>query len=178
MTLNDIVTSALAQLDRGHDPQTMEAYAVRLTGYANDAQDDLARALRFCRTETVTPQDGIVNTEALSRPCINVLSVRQLGHEVQFKSEQTGSIALPYNEEASITYVCCPARLALPGDVSGLPSSVHGLIVTYVVGRERMAGEVNTQRGANLYLSMYEAAKAKLRPEARDGSGSLIINRY
>ena len=38
MTLNDILTAALAQLDRGHDAQTLENYRVRLTQYANDAQ--------------------------------------------------------------------------------------------------------------------------------------------
>ena len=37
MTLNNILTAALAQLDRGHDAQTLENYRVRLTQYANDA---------------------------------------------------------------------------------------------------------------------------------------------
>ncbi len=50
MTLNDILVSALAQLGRGHDAQTMELFRARLTDYANDAQDDSARALLFSRT--------------------------------------------------------------------------------------------------------------------------------
>ena len=47
MTLNDILTAALAQLDRGHDAQTLENYRVRLTQYANDAQRELADASLF-----------------------------------------------------------------------------------------------------------------------------------
>ena len=50
MTLNDILTAALAQLDRGHDAQTLENYRVRLTQYANDAQRELADALGLFRT--------------------------------------------------------------------------------------------------------------------------------
>lgn len=51
MTLNDILTAALAQLDRGHDAQTLENYRVRLTQYANDAQRELADALGLFRTD-------------------------------------------------------------------------------------------------------------------------------
>ena len=178
MTLNDILTAALAQLERGHDPQTMEKFAARLTVYANDAQEDLARAMSFCRTEEVAPQNGVVEYDALSRRCIKVLRVTQLGHEVRFLRGDTGSIALPYNDAAQVTYVCQPKPLALPGDVSELPEAVHGLIVTYVVGRERMAGDAGTQRGANMYLAMYEAAKAKLLPHPGDAESYKIINRY
>ena len=53
MTLNDILTAALAQLDRGHDAQTLENYRVRLTQYANDAQRELADALGLFRTDKV-----------------------------------------------------------------------------------------------------------------------------
>lgn len=178
MTLNDILTSALAQLDRGSDPQTMEAFAPRLTGYANDAQEDIARAISFCRTETAVPENGVVDTSLFERGCIKVLKAVQLGHEVRFMRGDTGRIALPYNEPAMITYCCCPKRLALPGDVSELPAHTHGLIVSYVVARERMAGDASTQRGANIYLSMYEAAKAKLRPHLGDAESYRLTNRY
>lgn len=49
MTLNEILTAALAQLDRGHDAQTLENYRVRLTQYANDA------ATRTCRCTRAVP---------------------------------------------------------------------------------------------------------------------------
>ena len=178
MTLNDILTSALAQLDRGGDPQTLEAFAPRLTAYVNEAQADIARAISFCRTESVTPVNGIIDLGSLERDCIRVLKTVQLGHEVRFTRGDTGCVALPYNEQALITYVCVPKPLALPADVSELPAYTHGLLVGYAVARERMAGDVSTQRGANIYLSMYEAAKARLRPHPGDAESYRLINRY
>lgn len=178
MTLNDILVSALAQLDRGSDVQTMDAFRARLTAFANDAQSDLARTLGFCKTETVQPDEGIVELSQLSRGCIKVLKAVQLGREVRFMRGDTGSISLPYNERAAITYICEPKPLSSPSDVSELPAHTHGLIVSYVVGRERMAGDVSTQRGANIYLSMYEAAKSRLRPHVGDSESYRIVNRY
>ena len=112
MTLNDILVSALAQLDRGSDVQTMDAFRARLTAFANDAQSDLARTLGFCKTETVQPDEGIVELSQLSRGCIKVLKAVQLGREVRFMRGDTGSISLPYNERAAIIrrWIFCPAQ--------------------------------------------------------------------
>lgn len=178
MTLNDIIVSALAQLDRGSDPMTMDAFRKRLTDYANDAQSDLARTLKLTKTETVRPSGGMVDLSDLTRDCLKIVRVEQLGHAVRFMSTETGSVALPYNEPAKITYRYEPKRLEQPSDVSELPEHAHGLMVAYAVGRERMAGDVSTQRGANVYLSMYEAAKSKLRPHYGDRGSYEIVNRY
>lgn len=178
MTLNDMIVSALAQLDRGHDPATVDSFRARLTCYANDAQSDIARAISFTKTETLPTANGIAELDGLSHGCIKVVSARQLGHKVQFLRGDTGVIALPYNEPADLTYIAEPKPLAAPSDESELPAHTHGLIVTYMVGRERMAGDTSTQRGANIYLSMYEAAKARLRPHPGDRESYLIYNRY
>ena len=178
MTLNDLIVSALAQLDRGHDEQTLEAFRARLTEYANDAQADIARELRFTVTETITPQNGLVEVSELSRNCLKVVKAVQLRREVRFMRGDTGVIALPYNEPVELTYVCEPRPLVNPSDVSELPAHTHGLIVSYMVGRERMAGDASTQRGANIYLSMYEAAKSRLRPHLGDDGSYRIINRW
>lgn len=179
MTLNDILVASLAQLDRGHDAQTLDIFRKRLTGFANDAQSDLARAIRFSRTDIVMPTGGVVDTSMLSRPCLRVESVKQLGHVVRFgRGDTTGCITLPYDTEATITYRCVPSELSSPTDVSELPIYVHGLIVCYVIARERMAGDVNTQRGSDIYLSMYEMAKAKLRPHMGEPESYMIVNRY
>ena len=42
MTLNDIIVSALAQLDRGHDAQTLDTWREKLTRFANEAVLDLS----------------------------------------------------------------------------------------------------------------------------------------
>lgn len=178
MTLNDILVSALSQLDRGHDAQTMDLFRSRLTDYANDAQADLARAMSFTRTETLAPTNGVIELSDLSRDCVKVERVKQLGREVRFGRSDTGFIGLPYNEAAEITYRCLPKKLSSPTDVSELPAHAHGLIVSYIVGRERMAGDASTQRGANIYLSMYEAAKSKLVPHPGDAASYRIYNRW
>ena len=178
MTLNDILVSALAQLERGSDVQTMDAFRARLTAYANDAQADLARAIGFCRTETLRPEEGTVELSRLSRVCLKVIRAVQLGRPVRFLRDDTGCIRLPYNDDAAITYICEPKPLSSPSDVSELPEHTHGLIVSYVVGRERMSGDVSTQRGANIYLSMYEAAKSRLRPHVGDDGSYRITNRW
>ena len=179
MTLNDILISALSQLDRGHDAQTLDTYRERLTRYANDAQSDLAYAVGLMRTDAIKPKDGIVNLRKLPRSCRKVVKVVQLDRSVPFRSGATqDDILLPYDETAYITYRYEPKPLENPTDVSELSEGLHGLMVSYVVGRERMAGDVSTQGGSNLYLGMYEAAKAKLRRGVGTIDAYKITNRY
>lgn len=178
MTLNDILTAALWQLDRGADPQTMERFGPRLTGFVNEAQMELAKAMSFCRTEETEPEEGIIDLSKLSRFCFKVIKVEQLGKKVRFGRDDTGHITVPYSEAARVTYVCSPKKLELPGDVCELPQHVHGLIVTYAVGRERMMGDPSAQRGAAMYLSMFEAGKARLRSHHGDAESYSIVNRY
>lgn len=179
MTLNDILISSLTQLGRGHDAMTIEAYRDRLTLYANDAQHDLAEAMGLFRTDTLTPSEGIIDVTALPRGCRKVICVCQLGHEVPFNSgKDSNTILLPYDTDAEITYEYEPKRLENPADVSEIDEGLHGLMVSYVVGRERMAGDVSTQRGSNLYLAMYESAKAKIRKHKGGRNSYVITNRY
>ena len=178
MTLNDIIVSALAQLDRGHDEQTVELYRKRLTAYANEAQSDLARTMQLTKTEYADPTDGVVDLGALSENCIRVENVMQEGHRVPFRTGDDGRLLLPYDSPAAITYRYDPKPLVSPGDVSVLNESVHPLIVSYVVGRERIGGDVTTQRGGNIYLAMYDAGKARLRGYIRDHDSFMITNRY
>lgn len=179
MTLNDIIVSALAQLDRAHDMQTVEVYRTRLAAFANDAQNDLALTLALKRTDEVEPVDGVAELSALSRSCLRVEYVEQLGKRVPFRmGDSPDRLFLPYNERARITYRFAPKELRSATDISELPEAVHPLIVSYVVGRERMGGDVSTQGGGNIYLSMYNAAKAKLRGSLNCGDPYTITNRY
>lgn len=95
MTLNDILTAALAQLDRGHDAQTLENYRVRLTQYANDAQRELADALGLFRTDKVRTSAGIVDTSLLPRRVKRIERVVQLGRAVPFRcGDRTNTLLL------------------------------------------------------------------------------------
>ena len=79
MTLNDIIVSALAQLDRGHDAQSLDVWRDKLARFANDAVLDLAEAFRLRRTESVVHENGLFFLSALSHACLSVLSVSQNG---------------------------------------------------------------------------------------------------
>ncbi len=179
MTLNDILTAALAQLDRGHDAQTLESYRVRLTQYANDAQRELADALGLFRTDKVRTSAGIVDTSLLPRRVKRIERVVQLGRAVPFRcGDRTNTLLLPYDTAAEITYRYEPRTLNDNSDRSDLDDGLLGLVVNYVVGRERLGGDVSTQSGGNIYLAMFEAGKAKLRGYIRDDDSFRIVNRY
>ena len=179
MTLNDIIVSALAQLDRAHDAQTVEIYRRRFADFAHDAQNDLAQTLALTRTDERIPAAGVVRLDGLERRCIRVERAEQLGRSVPFRAGDTpNELFLPYSEPARITYRFLPKRLETASDVSELPEAVHPLIVSYVVGRERMGGDVSTQSGGNVCLSMYNAAKARLRGSMKHGEPNTITNRY
>ena len=79
MTLNDIIVSALAQLDRGHDAQTLDIWRDKFTRFANDAVTDLAGAYQPRATEDYESADGLLDTLSLSRPCVKLLSVTRAG---------------------------------------------------------------------------------------------------
>ena len=81
-------------------------------------------------------------------------------------------------EDVPVVALVRSSKLETATDVSELPEAVHPLIVSYVVGRERMGGDVSTQGGGNIYISMYNAAKAKLRGSAQAGDPYTITNRY
>ena len=179
MTLNDIIITALAQLDRDHDTQTVKIYRERLTRYANDAQNDLAWTVGLMRTDMVMPANGVLDLNTLPRPCVRVEKVLQYGREVPFRmADKPNLMLLPYDSSAAVTYRYSPKTLESATDVSELSESLHPLIVTYVVGRERMGGDVSTQSGGNIYLSMYNAAKQKLRGYLKDSDSYAIKNRY
>ena len=181
MTLNDIIVSALAQLDRGHDAQTMDLWRDKFTRFANDAILDLAAAAKPTRSETVNVTDGALDFNSLSRACLKPLCVKRAGKALPFqKGENNNELRLPDTPdgEAEINYQFAPRELSAATDVPELPPSCHALIVTYVVGRERASGDVSVQRGANVYFQMYEAGKRLLLPRSGGAQDHKIINRW
>lgn len=180
MTLNDIIVSALAQLDRGHDAQSLDVWRDKLTRFANDAVTDLCLSYQPRRTEAVESIDGTVSTAALSRGCRKVLTVKRAGaYEDFYDGDGSESILLSGGPgQVEVTYRSVPKEMFASGDEPDLPAHLHPLIVTYVVGRERAAGEVSQQRGGNIYFQMYEAGKAAIRPHMGGADSYRILNRW
>lgn len=181
MTLNDIIVSALAQLDRGHDAQSLDVWRDKLARFTNDAVLDLAEAFKLRRTETVAHECGQFYLDALSHSCLSVLAVSQNGKKLEYCFSETGDRVYVKNaeaEELEVLYRFAPNLVSAPTDVPEVPEWCHGLIVTYVVGRERASGEVGLQRGGNVYFQMYEAGKRHIRPHPGDAAAHKILNRW
>lgn len=181
MTLNDIIVASLAQLDRGHDAQSLDVWRDKLTRFANDAVLDLAEAFRLRRTQTLPHERGLFHLSALSHACLNLLSVSQNGKKLDYAFSEGGESVYVKNAgdtELAVCYRFAPKAISSPTDVPEVPEWCHGLIVTYVVGRERASGEVNLQRGGNVYFQMYEAGKRQIRPHPGDGAAYKIVNRW
>ena len=179
MNLNEITVSALTQLGRSSDAANVSECRIRFSLYANQAQQELADAIGFYRTHTVPADGGVITLSRLPRVCVKVLRVVQQGHCVPFGSgDNSDRILLPYNSPALITYRCQPKKLMRSSDECELDQGVQGLIVTYVVGRERLVGDVNSQRGGNIYLSMFENAKSQLRIQRGAEDSYRIINKF
>jgi len=180
MTLNDITVSALAQLDRGHDAQSLEIWRDKFTRFANDAVTDLYAAYKPRRTESVSAPTGTFSAHSLSRGCKKILSIKRNGkEEAFFDGDESDDVVLSGGGgTVEVTYLCTPREMFSSTDEPDLPAWLHGLIVCYVVGRERAAGDVSQQRGGNIYFQMYEAGKAGIRPDLGGEAAYRIVNRW
>ena len=167
MTLNDIIVSALAQLDRGHDAQSLDVWRDKFTRFANDGVTDICATYKPRRTETIDTRDGTFTTAMLSR-------------EEDFYDGDASEVIVTSGGPGKIevTYRSVPREMFASTDEPDIPAYMHGLLVSYVVGRERAAGDVSQQRGGNIYFQMYEAGKAAIRPHLGGGTSQRIVNRW
>ncbi|MBQ9832626.1 MAG: hypothetical protein IJO48_02730 [Clostridia bacterium] len=182
MTLNDIIVSALAQLDRGHDAQNLDIWRDKLTRFADEAIIDLASVIKPRRTDTVTVSGKTLDVRTLPRQCVKVLSVKKDDVMLLFKDDSTSSEifipALNDTDTVNITYIYIPGTLSSATDEPEIPKWYHGLIVCYVVARERSSGEVGIQKGGNIYFQMYEAGKRNIRPHLGSIENYKLLNRW
>lgn len=180
MTLNDIIVSALAQLDRGHDSLTVDTWRDKFTRYANEAVTDIATALQLRRSDTMEVQDGLLDTASLPRCCVKVLTLHRGLTRLPFiTGPDTAAIrVLGGDGPAKVHYRYLPDDMRSPTDVPELPEYCHGMIVTYVVARERASADPATQRGASLYFELYQAAKRRLRAVRGEADCYQIQNRW
>lgn len=178
MTLNDILVSALAQLDRGSDPQTLDVWRNKLTRFANDGQADLAGAIMPCRREDLAAEGGRLDLTRLERRCTKVTGLTLNGRDVPIVRGEGFTLVVPEDGTYAVTYRYQPRDLTSASDESELPAHCHGLIVTYVVARERMSGDRATQSGANIYFELYHAGKNRLRPHVGDPEAYRIKNKW
>lgn len=165
MTLQELLTAALQQLDRSPDAQTLETWRDKLTRYLNDAMIDLAGTLRPRRLAVVAIAGGAVDLSALERPCIKAISLARGDVRLPFYyGAGTNLLHVPATADgaASLIYQYMPPMLSADTDVPELPEYCHGALVAYAVARERAAGDATAaaQTGFALYQQMKRALRA------------------
>ena len=183
MTLQELLTATLQQLDRGTDAQTLESWRDKLTRYLNDAVVDLSGVLKPRRTDAAEIQNGTLDLAALPRRCIKVASLSRGGQRLPFYyGVGTDKLHVPAVSDGpcEICYRYLPLPMTADTDLPDLPDrfDADGAIVLYAVGRERAAGDGGSIAAARANFELYEMAKRRLRDHAGEADVYRIINRY
>jgi len=177
MTLVDIITRSLIELNRGTDAQSMEEWRTKLTIFANDAVQELAEHMELRRTETVTAEDGKILVKSLQRPCIKVVDVRQNGGTIAFtQAENSYEVNVSSNGEMEVEYRYAPLEMANDNDEPDIPAYLQRLIVSYVVYREHMTADPTMQRRADPFFQLHEQGKRKARKTLGETDTYTIYN--
>lgn len=180
MTLKELLTGALLQLDRGTDAQTLEAWRDKLTRYVNDAMVDLSAELQPRRTDTLTVDNGALDLAQLPRAAVKVLAL-DVNHARQPFYYGTGTDNLrvptiPNGTSVSVLYRYMPNALLYDTDVPELPSWCHGALISYAVGRERASGDGMSMQAARACFELYNAAKRVMRSHRGESDAYTILN--
>ena len=181
MTLKEMMTSALVQLDRGTDAQTKEQWRDKLTRFLNDALIDLTFELQPRRTETLPLQNGTVDLCGLSHECVKVLALAKDGARHPFYyGASTTQLRTPglQSGPVEITYRFLPTLLDADTDVPEIPPQWHSALVTYAVGRERAAGDTASIQAARVCFELYQAAKRNMRAHVGEADAYRIVHAY
>lgn len=179
MTLNEIIVSALEQLDRKSDPQNIAVWKGRMTRFANDAVVDLAQHLKLKRADTAMVENGELDTDELPEECVKVLSVWRDGRRLPVHSYAGNTVLVNCPDgEVKVIYRWIPKLMTNDTDEPALPESTHGLIVSYVIGRERATSDPSMQRGGNIYFELYNEGKRNLRPHLGERDNYELRNKW
>ena len=166
MTLKELLTGALLQLERNTDAQTLEAWRDKLTRYLNDALIDLTSELQPRRTDELTLANGTLDLSGLPRAVIKVLALTRGDTRLPFyygASTELLRVPAVTDGEVQVTYRYMPTLLKVDTDVPELPEWSHGAMVGYAVGRERASGDAGSIASARACFELYNAAKRMMR---------------
>ena len=180
MTLKELLTGALLQLDRGTDAQTLESWRDKLTRYLNDAMIDLTSELQPRRSDTQTLTSGVLDLTKLPRSVVKVISLSRADTRLPFYygagTELLRVPAVP-DGDVLVTYRYMPTPLKVDTDVPELPEWSHGAMVGYAVGRERASGDASSIASAHACFELYNAAKRMMRAHRGELDAYAIENR-
>jgi len=180
MTLKELLTGALLQLDRATDAQTLEAWRDKLTRYLNDAMIDLTSELQPRRTDELTLTDSTLDLSALPRAVVKILALTRENTRLPFYyglSSDRLRVPAVTDGPAQVTYRYIPEPLRVDTDIPDLPEWCHGALIGYAVGRERSAGDAASVNAARACFELYNAAKRCMRAHRGELDAYTIENR-
>ena len=180
MTLKELLTGALLQLDRGTDAQTLESWRDKLTRYLNDAMIDLTSELQPRRSDTLTLTSGVLDLTKLPRSVVKVISLSRGDTRLPFYyGAGTELLRVPAVSDGDVlvTSRYMPTPLKVDTDVPELPEWSHGALVGYAVGRERASGDASSIASARACFELYNAAKRMMRAHRGELDAYAIENR-
>ena len=181
MTLSELINHALAELEHPADSAGLPLWRDKLTGFANDAIDDLTRTLRPWRRDPAVLRGGTIDLSTLPYTVSKVLGVERDGRRIPFyygASTETLRTKGVKDGPVDVVYRYLPEPLHAPNDVPQLPPACHALIVQYMVARFTMHNDAQGQSHANMMLSLYEQRKRRLRMNLDEPEGYSIQNRW
>ncbi|NLI54112.1 MAG: hypothetical protein GX417_07270 [Clostridiales bacterium] len=180
MTLKELLTGALLQLDRGTDAQTLESWRDKLTRYLNDAMIDLTGELQPRRSDTLALASGELDLKQLPRSVVKVIALSREGTRLPFYyGVSTDLLRVPAVSDGDVlvTYRYMPEPLKVDTDVPDLPEWCHGAMIGYAVGRERASGDSASIAAARACFELYNAAKRMMRAHRGELDAYAIENR-
>jgi hypothetical protein len=180
VTFDEMLTSALQQMDRSEDILAQEKWGSRFYGFANEAVLDIANTMKLKRTDPAEVINGRLDITTLPRSCTKVVQLQRGTKILPFWSAGSSAIinVCAVDGPVEVTYRFIPDTLTNGTDSPELPVHTHGMIVTYMVGRERTSQDVSVQRGANVYFELYEAQKRNLKRSLGEPDTYKIKNKF
>lgn len=182
MTLNDIIVSALRQLERGTSAQTIDKYRGVFTDYANAAVRRLARRFKVTREDEVQLENSRFSIDDLSRDCLRIMEITENGKRIIFDRETTGHfyvLAKDPNGKVKVFYRFMPRDMTSTSDVPELPNHIQRAIPYYVVACERCGGDPETQGTSSAHFSLFNSEVAMIERETMgDFKSTKLLNRW
>jgi hypothetical protein len=180
MTLKELLTGALLQLDRGTDAQTLESWRDKLTRYLNDAMIDLTGELQPRRSDPLMLTNGVLDLSMLPRSVVKVIALSRADTRLPFYyGAGTELLRVPAvtDGEVLVTYRYMPPMLKVDTDIPELPEWSHGALIGYAVGRERASGDAASIASSRACFELYNAAKRMMRAHRGELDAYAIENR-
>jgi hypothetical protein len=174
MTLEDLIRSALAELEYPSDTAALPLWQEKLIRFANEAVTDVAETFRPWRRDPLPLQNGTLTLSALPYTVSKVLGVERGGMRLPFcYGDSTDVLRVPGVPDGTVTvvYRYQPAALIELTDEPQLPASCHPLLVTYMVARFCMQNDAQGMNHASAALSVYETLKRRLKMDFDEPAG-------